>query len=43
MTITIGISEDVWKVLIQRKQPGESFDSVLRKVLNLKIKKEKKK
>jgi predicted CopG family antitoxin len=33
MTITISIQESTWKELINRKQPGESFDSVIRKAL----------
>lgn len=35
MTITIGISDEVWEELMSRKKAGQSFDEVLRKVLKI--------
>lgn len=35
--INIQISEQVWKKLITMKEIGDSFDDVLRRILNLKI------
>lgn len=44
MTITINIQEDTWKLLNQKKEAGETFDSVINKALSAKpIKKEKNK
>jgi hypothetical protein len=31
--LTINVSEETWKELISRKNPGESFDSVIKKAL----------
>lgn len=42
MSITIAISDDTWRMLVDRKNPGESFDSVIRKAL-LEIKEKKRK
>ena len=33
MTITISISDDTWRELVDRKQPGESFDSVIQTLI----------
>ena len=38
---TIGISRDTWKELNSRKEVGDSFDSVLRRVLGLESKKKR--
>jgi predicted CopG family antitoxin len=41
MTITIGISEEVWKKLNDMKKPGQSFEEILRKKLKIKQKEKK--
>ena len=33
MVITITVQDETWKMLNDRKQPGETFDSVIRKSL----------
>lgn len=40
MSITISVSEEVWRELISRKKPGQSFDGVLKELFKLKDKKE---
>jgi len=41
MTTTIQISDEVWEALNKKKKKGETFESVLRKILKLNGKKEK--
>lgn len=33
MAITISISDEVWKILNDRKKPGQSFTSVIKEAL----------
>lgn len=33
MAITIAISDETWKILNERKSPGQTFDSVIKQAL----------